>query len=764
MKWYRDKYLYLSMGLCFCLAFLSFLPFIIKGKGLFSLCVDYDNQQIPFTVGLINALKSGNTEWQWNVSLGSDMFESYGFYALGSVFFWIAYLFGARMFPYTAVWIYMLKYAVAAASAYLYLRRYAKKRYSAIAGAVLYAFSGFQCENLVFYHFHDVVAFFPLMLLGLDKLVDEGKKGFFAVAVTVNGMTNYFFLPGELIFCVIYFFCREWDSIEETVHLPRRIAGLVYKGRYAIVECLIGIGCSAWILLPSALSLMSNPRTDNVIYAPTWLTYDGEVYIRLIKGILFMSEGQGAPSMAGTENWNWASVSAYLPFVGILPAYAYCKKRRDWIRKIIVISLIMSCVPFLTSIFFMLTIVTMRWWHMPVLMMILATLKTMDDPESFNLKQSCTEVFTGMTVFIIYLCIFRWSKDIFCGIIRPGRFLMTAVSSGLGFVITPVLIGGKKRQKVLMALICVYSVFSTAYCISGLKMISDKDVAEEIAFANMLPETDNNYRYRSVDNYLQYVGGAMASGCYSSTVNGGVFRFNKAFGYERNNVDGDWGYDGVPGLYEYVGAAYAVYRKIPEGYESAVISEMEHDGKKQYVLKGAACPIARTYDRFMYRSEFDSIDRDLKGIVAINCLILPDGGDGSGLIHINPDSFVDDAGDINGLFYEGLARAESMKLSISERSDKGFRLSGPFYDDSYAFIAVPASDGWSVCADGKPVPITEVCGFTAVKVNGSINELSFKYETPGRVTGAGLSSIGGLLLLLYCMREYRYRNRNRDGC
>ncbi len=160
MKWYKDKYTYISFGLCFFLAFLSFLPFILQGDGLFSLCVDYDNQLMPFSVELVNAIRSGNTGWQWNVSLGSSFMEAYSFYGLGSPFAWLSFIFDAKAFPYIEVWIYMFKYALAGAFAYLYLIRHTKKRFSALAGSLLYAFSGFQCENLVYYFFHDAVAFF----------------------------------------------------------------------------------------------------------------------------------------------------------------------------------------------------------------------------------------------------------------------------------------------------------------------------------------------------------------------------------------------------------------------------------------------------------------------------------------------------------------------------------------------------------------------------------------------------------------------------
>ncbi len=261
-----------------------------------------------------------------------------------------------------------------------------------------------------------------------------------------------------------------------------------------------------------------------------------------------------------------------------------------------------------------------------------------------------------------------------------------------------------------------------------------------------------------MDNYLQFAGGASASGCYSSTVDGAIFRFNKAFGYERTNVDGDWGYDGVPGLYEYVGAAYAVYDIIPEGYENAVIKEMEINGKRRYILKGTSCPIARRYDSYMYRSEFDKLEREKKGIAAINCLIVPDDHEWivEGLVHIEPEVFMDSSDpEMADYFAYGINRAQAMMIPISEKSDKGFKLNGPFADGTCAFVAVPAAEGWMAYADGVPLPITEVCGLMSVKVSGSVKELIFEYEPPGVAMGADISLIGVILLILYCTKSYK---------
>ena len=770
MKWYKDKYTYISFGLCFFLAFLSFLPFIVQGDGLFSLSFDYDNQQIPFSIGMINAIKAGDTGWQWNVSLGSSFMEAYSFYELGSFFSWLALPFGAKFFPYIAAWIYMFKYALTGAFAYLYLRRWTKKRFSALTGALLYAFSGFQCENIVYYHFHDVVAFFPLLLTGLDKLVKEGKKGYFAVAVAVNAMVNYVFFAGEVVFCIIYYFFLKSEGAIKGEGTVRRIIKYIRESGDVILEGLIGISAAAWILIPSALALMSNPRTDVYldISDKNSFFYSAERYIRLLKGLFFISESPGDPSIGCERAWNWSSISAYLPMTGLSLVLAYCRKKKDMIRNIILICAVMSCTPLLTRIFFLGTAVAMRWWYMPVLMMALASARVMEEPGEYDIRRSSIFLSGAMILFVVCLLLFRGTGDVPGGITDPGKLAMLASASLAGVILTALSAGKEKTKYYFAAGICLYAACSTVFCIYDLKKMSDTDVEKEMAFASMLPETDINYRYRSVDNYLQFAGGASASGCYSSTVNGAVFRFNRAFGYERTNVDGDWGYDGIPGLYEYIGAAYAIYDEVPAGYESAVVSEMEYKGEKRYVLKGSACPVARSYSRYMYRSEFDELERNLKGIAVINCLIVPDEckDQTAGLEHIVPAAFKNLSEEEKGLLLAyGVTEAEERKLPVSERSDKGFKLTGPFEDDTFAFAAVPAAEGWSVYADGKPVQIVDVCGLMAVRVNEDIREISFEYETPGMTAGKALSLIGVLVFVLtsVAIPMNRLRRSKRGG-
>lgn len=49
-KWYKDKHLYICLGLCLMMALISFVPYIWLGDGAFTLMTDFNVQQIPFSI------------------------------------------------------------------------------------------------------------------------------------------------------------------------------------------------------------------------------------------------------------------------------------------------------------------------------------------------------------------------------------------------------------------------------------------------------------------------------------------------------------------------------------------------------------------------------------------------------------------------------------------------------------------------------------------------------------------------------------------
>ncbi|MFT8392113.1 MAG: YfhO family protein, partial [Sporolactobacillus sp.] len=218
--------------LCLVTAGLIFVPELIAHRGLFSLVGDFNYQQIPFNILSNRAFKTGDISWNWYTDLGSNFIGSYSFYTLGSPFFWLSLLFQPFFFQYLVGPMFMLKYCVAGMTAFMYVRRYVRDSRYAMIGALLYAFSGFSAVNLMFNHFHDVVALFPLLLVGLDRLMLDKRSGWFAVAVAMNALVNFFFFMGELVFLLLYFSVRYLG--EDFKQSLRRLPKIIFEGALVI--------------------------------------------------------------------------------------------------------------------------------------------------------------------------------------------------------------------------------------------------------------------------------------------------------------------------------------------------------------------------------------------------------------------------------------------------------------------------------------------------------------------------------------------------
>ena len=214
----------------------------------------------------------------------------------------------------------ILKFALAGATASLWLRRHLKSTAAVLIAAVLYAFSGAQCINTVFYHFQDVFALFPLMLWGLELLLDENRHGVLAVACALNILCNPVFFLSLVLFLILYFlfvYAFPSGSFRKTL----RMTGL------CMWEGFVGSLCGGIVLVPTVLSMLGNPRASELLPVSEWF-YD-TFYWLWVRFWAFLVPADNMSRCAIGEFTNWYSWNAYLPLFGMLFVILYLLKERD---------------------------------------------------------------------------------------------------------------------------------------------------------------------------------------------------------------------------------------------------------------------------------------------------------------------------------------------------------------------------------------------------------------------------------------------------
>lgn len=756
----QRKFYWYAFGINLFIGMIIFGYFMIKDNGLFSLFADFNNQEIPFNILANQAIKSGETGWNWNIDLGSNFVGTFSFYNLGSPFFWVTLLADADCFPYLVGYIYVLKYAIAGVTSYTYIQLFVKNKKYAILGSMLYAFSGFQSANLLFYHFHDVTAMFPLLLCGLEKLIEENKKMLFAFTVFLNALLNYFFFFGEVLFLILYFFVR----FEKKMFIRNTLK--------CMKEGILGICMAGVLFLPSVVFVLENPRTGQYINGKDMFVFSFEKYLQIVRALLLPGENMSAQS--SVFSGEWSSCAMYLPMVGLILVVAYVlKEKHSWLSKMLKICLLIAFVPVLSSAFYMFNeMVYQRWFYMAILLMSLASTLVLEHNERYSVKTASLIVIVITSLVTIVVAAFRY-KDGSGLIFRPKLYWIIFGIAIVGYILTYFVCGLRLRKRLyvslLFAMTGMFCIVTTALnCVLYRKSsnVTAEAYYKEIMSTHGLPDAEDGFRYICRDNLVNMVAPVAGMGSWCSTVGKGIFEFYEALGLIRG-VDSPEGPEGtkelLSGKYYFVSnntekgkIYYYVDEKVPENSNMEIEKETVVEGgineKAVYEVKDAL-PIGFTYNTYMTKSEFEKISPENRALAMLKTLVIEDEYEESvsktlvkyseqehGKISIasKKEDIVDHAKEASTDF---------------EKNKNGFSCSITADGDKYAFFSVPNDSGWTAFVNGQEVEILNINGLMAVEVKDGVNEIIFRYVTPMGKEGFILSVVSILVWLVLWQRQ-----------
>ncbi|MBQ1433780.1 MAG: YfhO family protein, partial [Ruminococcus sp.] len=550
----REKERYLQL---FIVAFLGmlvcFIPSLINNKGIFMYYGDFNSQQIMFYKHAHQMVRAGNFGWDWGTDLGSGFVSTYSFYLLGSPFFWLTTLFPEGSTLYLMPWLLCLKTATAAVCAYAYLRRFITNKNCAVIGSLLYAFSGFQTYNVFFNHFHDATAFFPLLLLAFELLVQDDKKGPFALAVALTAVINYYFFVGSVVFTIIYFFLRATDkSFKINLNKFIRMA----------VESVMGLAMSCLILLPSVLMVVKNYRVNERFVGLDYILYNDKARIaRIFQAFFTLSDMPARVNIFDVDSARWASLAGYLPLFSMCGVIAYMRTRekRDWLCKSVIVFVIMACVPFLNSAFMLFnSAYYARWFYMPILLFALMTAKVIEEDPMLLNKGYIPTALAGVGFLLVGLLPKYEGQDLVWGKLaqyRPLYIIQVSVTL-LMIAALGVLIYFVAKQKVSFSKVAVFMtaiscvICNTSEVLYGVTQGSEnpdyieraifggKDVHPDILDAEFAYGGEDSDFYRmdssdNVDNWCMFWD-MSSMRCFHSCVDPSIMDFYSEMGQTRD--------------------------------------------------------------------------------------------------------------------------------------------------------------------------------------------------------------------------------------
>ena len=147
----------------------------------------------------------GSLFYSWDVGMGVNFAALYAYY-LASPLNWLLILCPKGLIIEFMTYSIVLKTGLAGLSMAWYLRKHCKTHdFGAAFFGIFYALSGYMAAYSWNIMWLDCIVLFPVVMLGLERLVKEQKGLLYCIALGMSILSNYYISIMICIFMVIYF-------------------------------------------------------------------------------------------------------------------------------------------------------------------------------------------------------------------------------------------------------------------------------------------------------------------------------------------------------------------------------------------------------------------------------------------------------------------------------------------------------------------------------------------------------------------------------
>ena len=234
--------------------------------------IDMYHQYFPFLVEFYHKLKNGESLfYSWNTGIGSNFIALYAYY-LASPLNWLCVLIPEKFLMEFLSYMVVFKIGFCGLSFTCYLRNhFHSESWAVLCFSLFYALSGFMAAYNWNVMWLDVIVLAPVIILGVERLVHEGKCYLYCITLGLSILSNYYLSIMLCIFLVLYFgvllIARDPSAEDNAAPLafPRldRIRSFYAKAliRFGVFSLLAG-GMAAVLLLPELAALRFTEFSD----------------------------------------------------------------------------------------------------------------------------------------------------------------------------------------------------------------------------------------------------------------------------------------------------------------------------------------------------------------------------------------------------------------------------------------------------------------------------------------------------------------------
>lgn len=249
----------------------------------------------------------------FSVGLGDDII---GFFRFPWYIF--ALLFGKDHLElgYT-IYVLLLYYLAGAMfAAYCFCKK--KDSYAILIGSLIYAFCGFALFAGVRHPFFlEPMVLLPLLLIGLDNILEKKGWRFFTVIVCISMVCSYYFLYMNTILMAVYTLLR-WSQI----YNKNQLKDVLCNGLCIIGSYLLGIGMSMVIALPTIFLFFQSVRGTGGVAVDNFWYYPFKYYLNFFVTLIIPAYWPGSWTRLG-----------FAPITLLAIGYMFFQKKKYKIYK-----------------------------------------------------------------------------------------------------------------------------------------------------------------------------------------------------------------------------------------------------------------------------------------------------------------------------------------------------------------------------------------------------------------------------------------------
>lgn len=253
--------------------------------------------------------------WDMSVGYGSDILTTFNWMTIGDPLNLLSAFVSADSAEYLYGFLALFRIYLAGITFSVFGLYQKHDRVPVLCGSLIYAFCGFSLfAGVRDVYFMSPMIYFPLLLLGVDKIFKKEKPYVLILTAALAGITNFYYFFMLSVWVFIYGIYRYFMIFgREGLHI-----GQIIRWLLKCIGCyIIGIAMAAFMLVPIVLQLFNSERFANQDYVP--LLYSFDYYWKLL--VRFIT----------SESMEYWTHLGYTPFCLIAVLVLFIKRDRKYL-------------------------------------------------------------------------------------------------------------------------------------------------------------------------------------------------------------------------------------------------------------------------------------------------------------------------------------------------------------------------------------------------------------------------------------------------